>query len=130
MESTNNIEALGELEQEEEQEEIVKLEKVKKPRTQKQIDAFKAVLEIRNQKRTERKEVRESLKIEKSKQIDEKIVQKALIIKKKEVRDDLLKKLVDKDEVNIENEIKELKLKLEKSKPKEQLVVKPVFIYR
>ena len=126
METTNSIEALGKVEDEEEP---LMLEKVKKPRTQKQIDAFNNVLEIRNQKRNDRKEIKETLKIEKSKQLDEKTVQRALLIKKKEIRDELLKKLNEKDGLNIENEIKQLKMKLEKTKVKEPDVVKPYFIY-
>ena len=133
MESEDNIEALGdigEIEEQEEQEEIVQLEKVKKPRSDKQIEAFKKALEVRDKKRNEKKEVNNTIKIEKRKEIDDKIVQKALIIKKKQIRDDLLKKLEEKNSTDIENEIKTLKMKLEKSKIKDIEVIKPAIKYR
>ena len=65
-----------------------KIVKEKKPRTQKQIDAFEKVRALRDIKRGERKEVRIKDAEVRTKIVEDKIVKKAISIKKKQILQD------------------------------------------
>lgn len=113
--------------------EPVSIEKVKKPRTEKQKEAFAAALLKRDEKRKERKETKNTVVIEKTKVQNEKIIKKAILLKKKELRDDLLTQL--DDDKDIDDDIKKLRLKIERKKiatlpPPAPFVPPRVFIYR
>ena len=120
-----NIEALEETSP---VEEPLKLEKIKKPRTEKQIAAFAIALEKRDAKRKERMDSKAVLLIEKDKVNNEKIIKKAVLLKKKELRDNLLDEL-DHD-TDIDDDIKTLRVKLEKKKIAPVIIPKQLIIYR
>jgi hypothetical protein len=81
LEETNPLE---EIEEEDSQPDIIE----KKPRTQKQIDAFKKVRDIRDAKRVERNEVRVKESVERKQIVNEKITKKALSLQKKRILQD------------------------------------------
>ena len=88
--------------------------KEKKPRTQKQIEAFEKVRKIRDEKRMERKEVKVKAETEYKQQKEAKIVKKALSIKKKQILAD-----ADLDEVSETDDIPlEVVKKIMKKYPK------------
>ena len=74
------------------------IEKVKKPRTQKQIDAFEKVRALRDAKRGERKEIKVKEAEVRTKVVEEKIVKKALAIKKKQILRDAELDAISEDE--------------------------------
>jgi len=75
------------------------IEKVKKKlRTQKQIEAFERVRALRDAKRDERKEVRIKEAQVRTKVVEEKIVKKALAIKKKQILRDAELDAISEDE--------------------------------
>lgn len=65
---------------------IIPVEKVKKPRTQKQMEAFERAKAIRDANALKRKEDAQRLAEELKKKDEEKIVKKAIAIKKKELK--------------------------------------------
>ena len=82
-----SAEDLGEVEAQTDNEEVslpeaIQKTKEKKPRTQKQIEAFDRVRKIRDEKRNERKEVKVKAETEYKQQKEAKIVKKAISIKK------------------------------------------------
>jgi hypothetical protein len=90
-----------------------KLIRQKKPRTQKQIEAFKMVCEKRNQKRNERKiEKEEKEKVisqllkhkeeEEQEKLERKIVSKAISIKKKQIKKQAVLDEISDDDTPIE----------------------------
>lgn len=105
------------LEEVESQPEVI--EKVKKPRTQKQIDAFEKVRALRDVKRGERKDVRLKEADERTKIVEEKIVKKALAIKKKQILRDVELDAVSSDGESIPLEVvkKIMKYKKRKNSP-------------
>ena len=109
-----DIEAIDSIERIEETSIPITIERIKKPRTDKQIEAFKVALIKRDEKRRERMEIKNTLTIEKDKVKNERIIKKAILLKKKELRDDLIEKLEQDD--SIDDDIKELKNKIEKKK--------------
>jgi hypothetical protein len=79
------------------------IEKVKKPRTQKQIEAFEKVRALRDAKRGERKEIKVKEAEVRTKVVEEKIVKKALAIKKKQIlRDAELDAISEDDDIPVE----------------------------
>jgi len=82
----------------------------KKPRTQKQIEAFKIVCEKRNQKRNERKIEREE---EEQEKLERKIVSKAISIKKKQIKKQAVLDEISDDDTPIEK-IKKISQQLPK----------------
>lgn len=79
------------------------IEKVKKPRTPAQIQAFEKVRALRDSKRNERKEVKEKEQEVKKKSIEEKIVKKGIAIKKKQIlREAELDAISEDDEIPVE----------------------------
>lgn len=92
---------LEEVEEEESQPDII--EKVKKARSQKQIDAFIAVRAKRDENRKGRAEVRVKDAEIRTKIVEEKIVKKALAIKKKQIlRDFEIDSITDDDDIPVE----------------------------
>ena len=102
------------LEESEPLEEVISIEKVKKPRTDKQKEAFAAALVKRDEKRKERKETKNTLVIEKDKVKNEKIIKKAVLLKKREMRDTLLEEF--ESDQDIDDDIRKLRIKIEKKK--------------
>lgn len=70
----------------EKNESITPVEKVKKPRTQKQLEAFEKAKAIRDANALKRKEEAHQLALELKKKEEEKIVKKAIALKKKELK--------------------------------------------
>jgi signal recognition particle GTPase len=100
------------------------IQKEKKPRSEKQIIAFQKVLDTRNKNRADRKLLKEQ-EMEKEKQETEsKILKKAISIKKKQIKKELVLDDISDDETPFE----ELKKKIIKSQMKQKAVlpVKPV----
>jgi phage/plasmid primase-like uncharacterized protein len=79
----------------------------KNNRSEKQIEAFNKVCEIRALKRLERKAKREEEEALRNKEIENKIVLKALSIKKRQIKENILLDKIKDDETPI-NEIKNL----------------------
>lgn len=94
-------------EQPEENPDCIQAVKEKKQRTQKQIDAFKACLEIKRKKAMERKEIRDENAVVKKVELEEKIVKKAVSIKKKQLKEQIALDAISDDDTPIE----ELKVK-------------------
>ena len=127
-----SAEDLGELESKTDVEEVSlpdAIQKTKKPRTQKQIEAFEKVRKIRDEKRAERKEVKEKAEIEYKQQKEAKIVKKALSIKKKQILADAdLDDVSEEDDIPIEVVKKIMKKFPKKStQPKQEQVAQPVY---
>ena len=102
-------------------EETKSIQKSKKPRTQAQIDAFAKVIEKREANRKMRAEARNEDAIVKKVELEQKIVKKAISIKKKEI-----KKQIILDEVSSDDEsIEEIKKKIVASKKVVSKTVKP-----
>jgi len=98
--------------------EAIQKTKEKKPRTQKQIEAFERVRKIRDEKRNERKEIKVKAETEYKQQKEAKIVKKAISIKKKQILAD-----ADLDDVSEEDEIPiEVVKKIMKKYPKKSSV--------
>jgi hypothetical protein len=102
------------VEQEEKQQEELLAPKVKKPRTDKQIEATKKMNEARKQKALEKKDLQakqdEELKKEmegKAEEIKDKIIKKAIAIKKRQIKKEAVLDEIEDDETPIEkiNEI-------------------------
>jgi hypothetical protein len=100
VEKWDNIDILDEL-NELEQEESIEI-KVKKPRSEKQINAFKEVQAIRDKNRKERAEEREKQKDLIKKEIETKVLKKAISIKKKQIKQELLLDEISDDDEPIE----------------------------
>lgn len=90
------------LEETEEESQPDKIEKVKKPRTQKQIEAFEKARKVRDEKRGERKEVRVKAETEYKKEKEEKIVKKAIAIKKKQILQDADLDAISEEDIPVE----------------------------
>jgi hypothetical protein len=105
------------------------IQKTKKPRTAKQIEAFEKVRKIRDEKRAERKEIKVKAETEYKQQKEEKIVKKALAIKKKQIlADKVLDEVSEDDDIPIEVVKKIMKKYPNKSAPaKQERVAQPVY---
>ena len=103
------------------------VEKIKAPRTQKQIDAFKKVIEKKMENAMKR-QIEKKLQEEKDKkELEAKIIKKAVSIKKKQIKKQTVLEEISDDETPIEV-IKEMNVKLNKViKPAEK--PKPKFIF-
>ena len=125
-----SAEDLGELEAKTDTESLPEqIQKSKKPRTAKQIEAFEKARKIRDEKRAERKGVREKAETEYKQQKEEKIVKKALAIKKKQIlADKVLDEVSEDDDIPIEVVKKIMKKYPKKSAPpKQEPVAQPVY---
>lgn len=89
--------------QQEENTDCIQAVKEKKPRTQKQIDAFKACLEIKRKKAMERKGIRDEDAVVKKVELEEKIVKKAVSIKKKQLKQQIALDAISDDDTPIED---------------------------
>jgi len=122
-----SAEDLGELEEKTDTEEIslpdaIQKSKPKKPRTQKQIEAFERARKIRDEKRAERKDVKVKAETEYKEQKEAKIVKKALSIKKKQILADAdLDAVSETDDIPIEVVKKIMKKFPKKSAPPKQV---------
>jgi hypothetical protein len=87
MKKSEEIKEMETLERSLEEVEEVPL-KVKKPRTQKQIDAFAKTNLIRQEKANLRKTSKESLDEVRKADVEKKIVAKAIALKKKQIKED------------------------------------------
>lgn len=105
------------------------IQKTKKPRTQKQIEAFEKVRKIRDEKRMERKEVKVRAETEYKEQKEAKIVKKAISIKKKQILADAdLDDVSEEDDIPIEVVKKIMKKYPKKStQPKQEQVAQPIY---
>jgi NADH:ubiquinone oxidoreductase subunit E len=104
------------------------IQKSKKPRTQKQIEAFERARKIRDEKRAERKEVKEKAETEYKQQKEAKIVKKALSIKKKQILADAdLDTVSSEDDIPIEVVKKIMKKYPKKSAPPKQVQKEQAF---
>jgi hypothetical protein len=81
--------------------------KPKKPRTQKQLDAFEKAKQIRDANTIKRKEEQKKKEDEERKIIEAKLVKKAISIKKKEIKKQAVLDAISDDETPIEK-IKEI----------------------
>jgi hypothetical protein len=97
MKEVVNMEELGTLEK---PEEVVKVERVKKSRTQKEIDAFAKTNLIRQQNANLRKTAKESLDEQKKSVLDKKIVAKAIALKKKQIKEEKML-LIDEEKEDV-----------------------------
>ena len=86
-----------------ESEEEQSIQKPKRPRSEKQIIAFNLVLEKRNEKRRERALVKEQELAAEMQEIEAKIMKKAISIKKKQIKRDLVLDDVSDDDEPIES---------------------------
>lgn len=89
-------------------------------RTEKQVAAFEKVKEIRDQKRKERAELREVQKEELKKVIEEKVVKKAISIKKKQIKQQAALDEISDDETPIE-QIKKIVARPKPVQPKPKI---------
>jgi hypothetical protein len=129
-----SAEDLGEVEAQTDNEEVslpeaIQKTKEKKPRTQKQIEAFERVRKIRDEKRNERKEIKIKAETEYKQQKEAKIVKKAISIKKKQILADAdLDDVSEEDEIPIEVVKKIMKKYPKKStQSKQEQVAQPVY---
>lgn len=98
------------------------IEVKKKPRTAKQIEAFKLVLAKRDANRKTRTEETQRLKAEEKAQLEAKVVKKAVSIKKKQI-----KKQIVLDEISDDDEpIESIKKKITASKPRVRVAEVPI----
>lgn len=96
----------------EEVEDIQEIQAPKKPRTEKQIEAFKKVIEKRNENRKIRAEEKEKVAEQEKIVLEEKIIKKAVSIKKKQIK----KQIVLDDITDDDEPIEDIKHKIIKSK--------------
>jgi hypothetical protein len=121
------LEQTAEVEEKEEENEVVveveddNIQAPKKPRTQKQIDAFKLVCEKQTLAREARVVEREQKAIEDKKELDDKIVKKAIKITRKKIKAEKI--LEDKEESDGELQQKRPTSKAVKSVPIKPLEV-------
>jgi hypothetical protein len=108
---TQNIEPLEEKNDVEEVEEE-EVQAPKKPRTEKQIEAFKKVIEKRNENRKIRAEEKQNVAEQEKVVLEEKILKKAVSIKKKKIKQELILDAISDDDEPIE----QIKQKIVKSK--------------
>lgn len=101
LQSSDVLEENEEVESVEDEEEI-QAKPVKKPRSQKQIDAFAKIIELRTAKRLERKNDKEIKDEENKKALDEKIIKKAIALKKKQNKQ---QKILDEDDDDDDKEL-------------------------
>lgn len=110
-------------ESEEEEEEEAPPPKPKRERTQKQIDAFNRCIETKKKKAAERLEAAKKLAELEKKQLEEKVVKKAISIKKKQIKKQSALDEISDDDTPIE------KIK-EHAKTIKPVAVKPVLAYK
>ena len=95
-------EEVEEVEEVEDDEEIQAKPKVKKPRSEAQINAFKKTLEIRAENRKRRAEEKKIQEAKDKVELEQKIIKKAVSIKKKELKKQIVLDEISDDDENIE----------------------------
>lgn len=80
----------------------VSVEKPKKPRTEKQLEAFERAKKIRDANAVKRKEERLKREEEERKQIEEKLIKKAIALKKKQIKKQVLLDEISDDDTPIQ----------------------------
>ena len=96
------VEEVEEPEEVEDDEEIQAKPKVKKPRSEAQINAFKKTLEIRAENRKRRAEEKKIQEAKDKVELEQKIIKKAVSIKKKELKKQIVLDEISDDDENIE----------------------------
>ena len=104
----------------EDEEEPKTIQKSKKPRSDKQIAAFAKIIELRNQRRNERALIRETEQAKAKEELKEKIMKKAVSIKKKQIKQQIALDDISSDDEPIES----IKKKVVASKAKQINVTK------
>jgi hypothetical protein len=117
-----------------EEEEPKTIEKSKKPRSVKQIEAFAKVIEKRQEKRNERALLREKEQAKAKEELKEKIMKKAVSIKKKQIKQQIALDDISSDDEPIESIKKKVvaskvkQLNIAKT-PVKEVVVTPKYIF-
>ena len=93
---------------------ITPVEKVKKPRTQKQLEAFENAKSIRDANALKRKEEAQQLALELKKKEEVKIVKKAIALKKKELKKHKVLDEISDDESGEPLEVDDIKISKDK----------------
>lgn len=107
-----------------EEEEICEKPKPRKERTQKQIEAFNRCIETKKKKAAERAAEAKRLAEYDKKALEEKVIKKAISIKKKQIKkQSALDEISDDDDTPIEK-VKEV------AKPIKPVAAKPTIVYR
>ena len=104
----------------EDEEEPKTIQKSKKPRSDKQIAAFAKVIEKRQEKRNERALIRETEQAKAKAELEEKVMKKAVSIKKKQIKQQIALDDISSDDEAIES----IKKKVVASKAKKLNVTK------
>lgn len=119
------------------------LHRLKKPRSEKQIEQFKKACEIREQKRQERKSKKEEDKEQQKimlkqkedeikerikKEMEEKIVKKAISIKKKQIKKEVVLDEISDDDTPIE-QIKKMRINKKECPPPKIEIPKPKYYF-
>lgn len=104
--------------------------KVKKPRSQKQIEQFERIRAIRDANRKARAEEKALQEAQQKKEIEDKIVQKAIAIKKKQIIKQKVLEEISDDDTPIE-EVKKIIKPQQKpqTEPQQQLNNNPRFFF-
>ncbi len=97
--------------------ETIEAVKVKKPRTQKQLEAFERAKAIRDANAKKRKEEAERKAEEERKLIEEKLVKKAISLKKKQIKKQAVLDSISDDETPLEE--------IKKAVEKPAIAIKP-----
>jgi hypothetical protein len=144
LETLETLESLEEKEEEEapvisdipddtdEDEEPTTIQKSKKPRSAKQIAAFAKVIEIRSQRRNERAQIRETEQAKAKAELQEKIMKKAVSIKKKQIKEQIALDQISSDDEPIESIKKKVvasKVKVLTKTAVKEVVVVPKYIF-
>ena len=134
----HNLEALEKDEADEYSEEVlqsstesIQAPKLKKPRTQKQIDAFTRAREIKSQNAKNRLDEKKSQDDFRKKEIEQKLVQKAISVKKKQIKQEQILDAISDDEDSEEEPITYTKNPLKKAptqKVSKEPFVKPLLV--
>jgi hypothetical protein len=111
-----------------ESEESETITKAKKPRTAKQLEAFEKAKAIRDANALKRKEEAKRLAEEERKIIEEKLVKKAISIKKKQIKKQAVLEEISDDETPIEK-VKEIAEKIKAPIQKLPAPEKPIMKY-
>lgn len=96
------VEEVEEPEEVEDDEEIQAKPKIKKPRSEAQIAAFKKTIEIRAENRKRRAEEKKIQEAKDKVELEQKIIKKAVSIKKKELKKQIVLDEISDDDENIE----------------------------
>ena len=111
--------------------ESIQAPKVKKPRTQKQIDAFTRAREIKSLNAKNRLDEKKSQDEIRKKEVEQKLVQKAISVKKKQIKQEQILDEISDDEDSEEEPITYTKNPLKKAPTKKvskEAFVKPLLV--